>query len=93
MVLSLLSQNQTKTMFNLSNLLNHSDWNPNKNSNPCSWKGVTCDTTSSSVINIVLSGSSLSSQCLPALCKIETLHHLDVSNNHLNSIPDEFISA
>ncbi|WJX14214.1 hypothetical protein P8452_04509 [Trifolium repens] len=80
-------------MINISNLLNHSDWNPNKNSNPCSWKGVTCDNTSSSVIKIVLHGSSLSSQSLSVFCKIETLQHLDVSNNHLNSIPDGFISA
>ncbi|PNY10874.1 leucine-rich repeat receptor-like tyrosine-protein kinase at2g41820-like protein [Trifolium pratense] len=80
-------------MINLYNLLNHSDWNPSKNSNPCSWKGVTCDTTNSSVINIVLHGSALSSQSLPVLCKIETLQHLDVSNNHLNSIPDGFLSA
>ncbi|WJX20448.1 hypothetical protein P8452_10002 [Trifolium repens] len=80
-------------MFNLSTLVNHSDWNPNNNSNPCSWKGVTCDSTNSSVINIVLHGSSLSSQSLPVFCKIETLQHLDVSNNRLNSIPDGFISA
>jgi len=93
MVLSLLSQNQTNTMNTLSNLLNISDWNINKQSNPCKWKGVTCDNTNSSVINIVLSGSSLSSESLPVLCQIETLQHLDVSNNNLNSIPDGFISA
>ncbi|XP_058769976.1 LRR receptor-like serine/threonine-protein kinase GSO1 [Vicia villosa] len=93
MVLSLLSQNQTQTMNNLSNLVSNPDWNTNKHPNPCTWKGVTCDHSNSSVIKIVLSGSSLSSQSLPVFCKIETLQHLDVSNNHLNSIPDGFISA
>ncbi|CAK8573245.1 unnamed protein product [Lathyrus sativus] len=93
MVFSLLSQNQTQTMNTLSNLLNIPDWNTNKHPNPCTWKGVTCDLTNSSVIKIVLSGFSLSSQSLPVFCKIETLQHLDVSNNYLNSIPDGFISA
>ncbi|KAL5069589.1 hypothetical protein RYX36_020476 [Vicia faba] len=93
MVFSLLSQNQTQTMNTLSNLVNNPDWNTNKHPNPCTWKGVTCDLTNSTVIKIVLSGFSLSSQSLPVFCKIETLQHLDVSNNNLNSIPDGFISA
>lgn len=94
MVMSLLSRNQTKTMINLSNHLNVSDWNTNnKDSNPCTWNGVTCDISNSSVIKIVLSGSSLSSQSLPLLCKIETLQDIDVSNNHLSYIPNEFIDA
>jgi len=69
MVLSLLSQNQTKAMNNISTLLNILEWKTNKHSSPCTWKGVTCDLTNSSVIKI------------------------DVSNNHLSSIPDGFISA
>ncbi|CAL5209278.1 unnamed protein product [Lathyrus oleraceus] len=80
-------------MNTLSNLLNIPDWNTNKHPNPCTWKGVTCDLSNSSVIKIVLSGLSLSSQSLPVFCKIETLQHLDVSNNLLDSIPDGFISA
>lgn len=93
LVLSLLSQNQTNTMINLSNLLNIPGWNDSKDPNPCAWKGVSCDLTNSSVIKIILSGYSLgSSEFLPVVCKIETLQHFDVSNNHLSSIPDGFIS-
>src|ERR1044072_3163905 len=85
LVLSLLSQNQTNTMTTLSNLLNVPDWNATKNPNPCAWKGVSCDHSNSSVIKITLSGYSLSSSdFLPDVCKIETLQHLDVSNNHLS---------
>nr|KYP70032.1 LRR receptor-like serine/threonine-protein kinase RCH1 [Cajanus cajan] len=62
-------------------------------SNPCAWKGVTCDNTDSSVVGVSLSGFSLSSSdFLPVVCKIETLEHLDVSNNRLSSIPDGFIT-
>lgn len=93
LVLSMLSQNQTNTMTNLSNHLNAPDWNIRKDPNPCAWKGVTCDLSNSSVIKIVLSGFSLSSDSLPIFCQIETLQHLDVSNNHLSSIPDGFIDA
>ncbi|KAL2335036.1 hypothetical protein Fmac_016249 [Flemingia macrophylla] len=89
MVLSLLSQNQTETMTNLSrSFLFPVPWN---DPNPCAWKGVTCDNTDSSVVGISLSGFSLSSpDFLPVACKIETLEHLDVSNNRLSSIPDGF---
>ncbi|CAJ1947868.1 unnamed protein product, partial [Sphenostylis stenocarpa] len=58
-----------------------------------SFKGVSCDLTNFSVVGISLSGFSLSSSdLLPLVCKIETLEHLDVSNNHLYSIPDGFIT-
>ncbi|KAL2335035.1 hypothetical protein Fmac_016248 [Flemingia macrophylla] len=89
MVLSLLSQNQTETMTNLSKYFSFPvPWN---DPNPCAWKGVTCDNTNSSVVGISLSGFSLSSpDFLPVVCKIETLEHLDVSNNLLSSIPDGF---
>ncbi|XP_015967890.1 LRR receptor-like serine/threonine-protein kinase GSO1 [Arachis duranensis] len=94
MVMSQLSQNQTSTMANLSKLLGTSaPWNSGNHSNPCSWNGVTCDSTKSHVIMISLSGNSLSSSdFLPVLCQLETLQHLDVSNNSLASIPDEFIT-
>ncbi|KAJ1424898.1 Protein kinase domain [Sesbania bispinosa] len=93
LVLSLLSQYQTNTMINLSQLVNVPDWNSTRDPNPCSWKGVSCDRSNSSVIKIILSGHSLSSpEFVPVVCKIETLQHLDVSNNRLSSIPDEFIA-
>ncbi|KAK7315479.1 hypothetical protein VNO77_34029 [Canavalia gladiata] len=91
MVLSLLSQTQLDTMINLSKNFNGSV--PWSGPNPCSWKGVTCDLTNSSVRGISLSGFSLSSSnFLPDLCKIETLEHLNVSNNRLSSIPDGFFT-
>ncbi|CAJ1947866.1 unnamed protein product [Sphenostylis stenocarpa] len=91
MVLSLLSQNQTETMNNiLKNLTPTISWS---GSDPCAWKGVSCDPINSYVVGISLSAFSLSSSdFLPLVCKIETLEHLDVSNNHLNSIPDGFIT-
>jgi len=91
MVLSLLSQNQTQTMNSLSkNLAPTVPWS---GSEPCAWKGVSCDSANSSVVGISLSGFSLpSSDFLPLVCKIETLEHLDVSRNHLSSIPDGFIT-
>ncbi|RDX90259.1 Leucine-rich repeat receptor-like tyrosine-protein kinase PXC3, partial [Mucuna pruriens] len=91
LVLSLLSKSQTETLNNLSkNIASPLPWN---DSNPCAWKGVTCDNSNSSVLGISLSGLSLSSSdFLPIVCKIETLEHLDVSNNRLSSIPDGFIT-
>ncbi|KAK8470232.1 hypothetical protein PHAVU_004G084688 [Phaseolus vulgaris] len=91
MVLSLLPQNQTEAMNNLSkNLTPTIPWS---GSDPCAWKGVSCDPANSSVLGISLSGFSLpSSDFLPLVCKIETLEHLDVSKNRLSSIPDGFIT-
>ncbi|XP_047155732.1 LRR receptor-like serine/threonine-protein kinase GSO1 [Vigna umbellata] len=91
MVFSLLSQTQTETMNSLSkNLTGRIPWT---GSDPCAWKGVSCDLAYSSVVGISLSGFSLnSSDFLPLVCKIETLEILDVSNNHLSSIHDGFIT-
>ncbi|KAK7380606.1 hypothetical protein VNO78_33121 [Psophocarpus tetragonolobus] len=91
MVLSLLFQNQTQTMNNISMQLSPPvPWNA---SEPCAWKGVICDNTNSSVVGISLSGSKLLSfEFLPLVCKIQTLEYLDVSNNRMSSVPDAFIS-
>ncbi|XP_014515854.1 leucine-rich repeat receptor-like tyrosine-protein kinase PXC3 [Vigna radiata var. radiata] len=91
MVFSLLSQTQTQTMNSLSkNLTGRIPWT---GSDPCAWKGVSCDRANSSVVGISLSGFSLnSSDFLPLVCKIETLELLDVSNNYLSSIHDGFIT-
>ncbi|KAK7267205.1 hypothetical protein RIF29_19870 [Crotalaria pallida] len=93
-VLSMLSQNQTNTMIKVSQLLIGSvPWNNINESNPCLWRGVTCDSSNSSVIMITLSKYSLTSNnFLPVLCQLETLLYLDVSNNQLTSIPDRFIT-
>ncbi|KAJ6291537.1 hypothetical protein OIU76_023585 [Salix suchowensis] len=80
-------------MMSLSRLLNLSDslWYSTKD--PCSWKGVRCSSGNSSVTGLSLSAFDLSnSNFLPVVCKIETLQDLDLSNNGLRSISDEFIN-
>lgn len=83
-------------MIKLSKLLpneSSSRWEINKEPNPCLWKGVSCTPDSSSITHLCLSNFSLStSYPLPDLCQIETLQSLDLSNNHLTSIPDEFLA-
>ncbi|KAL8467204.1 hypothetical protein ACS0TY_036065 [Phlomoides rotata] len=65
--------------------------NVGKNSNPCSWKGVNCTSGNSSINHLSFSKFSIStSEFLPILCSITSLESLDVSTNHLTSIPDEF---
>ncbi|KAL8467242.1 hypothetical protein ACS0TY_036098 [Phlomoides rotata] len=67
--------------------------NVGKNSNPCSWKGVNCTSGNSSINHLSFSKFSIStSEFLPILCSITSLESLDVSNNHLTSILDEFYS-
>ncbi|KAF3438327.1 hypothetical protein FNV43_RR21089 [Rhamnella rubrinervis] len=81
-------------MVALSKSLNSSSvpWDIEKEPNPCSWKGVDCNSTNSSVVGVLLSGFSLSSpNFLPIVCKIDSLQMLNVSNNKLESIPEEFI--
>ncbi|CAK7323576.1 unnamed protein product [Dovyalis caffra] len=80
-------------MVNLSKLLNISGslW---ANKDPCSWKGVGCSSGNSAVTGLSLDKFDLSnSNFLPEICKIETLQSLDLSNNRLSSIPDEFING
>ncbi|PQP91866.1 leucine-rich repeat receptor protein kinase EMS1-like [Prunus yedoensis var. nudiflora] len=69
-------------------------WDINKEANPCLWKGVSCNPPSnSSVIQISLSGVSLSSSdFLPLVCQVESLQNLDVSGNRLRKIPSRFLS-
>ncbi|PON58454.1 Tyrosine-protein kinase [Parasponia andersonii] len=78
-------------MITLCGYLNSSvQWDIKKE--PCSWNGVKCNPTNSSVLEISLSGLSLSSSdFLPFVCKIESLQVLDVSNNRLSNIPHEFM--
>lgn len=89
-VKSELSTTQYATMVELSRLLRF--WDVNKEPNPCSWKWIGCNSDNSSVTHIFLSGSSLSSDnFLPVVCQIDTLLALDVSQNGLNRIPEQFI--
>ncbi|KAJ6379412.1 hypothetical protein OIU76_016112 [Salix suchowensis] len=81
-------------MINLSKLLNFSDSSWNATRDPCSWKGVTCSSGNSSVTSLFLSKLGLSnSNFLPDVCKIETLQSLDLSNNRLSLIPDDFVNG
>ncbi|XP_075089013.1 uncharacterized protein LOC107780278 isoform X2 [Nicotiana tabacum] len=67
----------------------------NKSSNPCSWKGISCNSNdNSSITNISFSLFSISSSdFLPVICQINTLESLDVSQNNLSSLPDGFITG
>lgn len=67
----------------------------NKSSNPCSWKGISCNSNdNSSITNISFSLFSMSSsEVLPVICQINTLESLDISQNHLSSIPSGFITG
>jgi Leucine-rich repeat (LRR) protein len=69
-------------------------WNVSRNTDPCSWDGVFCSPSNLSVTHLSLSSISLNtSDFLPVFCQIESLESLNISNNHLGSIPDEFFSA
>lgn len=71
-----------------------SPWNVAKDPNPCSWKGVTCTSNNSFITNLSLPFFSISSSdFLVLLCQIDTLEAVDLSNNHLSSIPDGFMTG
>ncbi|XP_062099321.1 LRR receptor-like serine/threonine-protein kinase GSO1 [Humulus lupulus] len=93
-IFSQLPPTQVVSMNTLYQYLNTSlSWDINKQPSPCSWKGVTCDSTNSSVLKISLSGFSLSSSdFLPAVCQISSLQVFDVSNNRLSKVPDKFMT-
>ncbi|CAL5385525.1 unnamed protein product [Camellia sinensis] len=102
LVFSQLSLNQTTTMNQLYGLLPNSTaqfappspWNVTKDPNPCSWKGVKCTSNNSSITNLSLPFFSISSpDFLVFLCQIDTLEAVDLSNNHLSSIPDGFMTG
>lgn len=81
-------------MIKLSKLLNSSvpSWDVNIEPNPCSWKGVIC--SNSLITRLSLSGLGISgSDFLPVVCQLGSLQSLDVSNNQLTSIPNEFMQS
>ncbi|WRX30151.1 Leucine-rich repeat - like 10 [Theobroma cacao] len=81
-------------MINISQQLgiSNSPWNSTKEPNPCRWEGVTCNIPlNNSIVSLSLSGFGLStSKFLPMFCQIGSLQSLNLSNNFLVSIPDEF---
>ena len=102
LVSSQLPSNHTNTMTRLYQMIQNENitdspfpWkNVRNDSNPCSWKGVSCSPNNSSIVELSLSEFSISNpQILPVLCQINSLESLDVSRNHLSSIPIEFITG
>ncbi|KAF7803405.1 receptor-like protein kinase HSL1 [Senna tora] len=67
-----------------------SSWN-DRDAHPCSWTGVTCDSTNTSVTQLDLSSSNLYGP-FPAsiLCRLTNLTSLTLSNNSINdTLPSE----
>ncbi|KAG5544667.1 hypothetical protein RHGRI_017191 [Rhododendron griersonianum] len=97
-VLSEIPSNQRTTMIKIYNLLQNNTAQPplpwNINRDPCSWKGVTCNSDNSSITRFSIQFFSLSNpDFLPVLCQINSLESIDLSDNHLSSIPSEFMTA
>ncbi|KAG6419838.1 hypothetical protein SASPL_116350 [Salvia splendens] len=85
-IYEIIQNNSAPSSFLWSNVL--------KSSNPCSWKGVGCNSDNSSINTVFVKSSSIStSDFLPLLCNIATLESLDVSNNQISSIPDGFFTG
>ena len=81
-------------MNNLSKKLNISALHWDVNKEPCSWTGIKCNPSNTSVTEISLSRYSISSSLfLPLVCEIDSLQAFDVSNNLLSEIPDGFMTG
>ncbi|KAF7130019.1 hypothetical protein RHSIM_Rhsim10G0034100 [Rhododendron simsii] len=98
LVVSEIPSNQRNTMINLYNLLQNNTGQPplpwNINRDPCSWKGVACNSDNSSITGFSIQFFSLSNpDFLPVLCQINSLESVDLSDNHLSSIPSGFMTA
>lgn len=100
LVLSQLPPNQINVMRSVYGLLQNDTstsfvWSgTDRTSTPCSWKGISCNSDNSSITKVSFPLFSISSsEFLPVVCQIDTLESLDVSQNHLISIPNEFINS
>lgn len=72
---------------NVANML--LDWSPD-DADHCSWRGVTCDNLTSSVVNLNLSSLSLGGEISPAVGLLKSLQSIDLKGNRLTGqIPDE----
>ncbi|GLU10219.1 hypothetical protein SLE2022_270390 [Rubroshorea leprosula] len=60
-------------------------WSTTSSSGFCNWKGITCDSSSSSVITIDLSAKSLSG-AVPSFSSLASLQNLFLSNNNFSSV-------
>ncbi|KAF7115180.1 hypothetical protein RHSIM_RhsimUnG0063000 [Rhododendron simsii] len=98
LVVSEIPSDQRNTMINLYNLLQNNTSQPplpwNINRDPCSWKGVTCNSDNSSITRFSIQSFSLSNlDFLPVLCQINSLESIDLSDNHLSYIPSGFMTG
>ncbi|XP_059280307.1 leucine-rich repeat receptor-like tyrosine-protein kinase PXC3 [Lycium ferocissimum] len=100
LVFSQLPTNQINTMRRVYDMLQNNTrssfaWNgTDKTSTPCSWRGISCNSNNSSITKVSFPSFSISSsEFLPVICQINTLESLDVSQNYLSSIPNEFITS
>ncbi|KAG8378396.1 hypothetical protein BUALT_Bualt08G0133100 [Buddleja alternifolia] len=97
LVFSQLPSDQVSTMSRVYSILQNnigSSFVWNNDSNPCSWRGVSCSPDNSSIASLSFQSFSISSsEFLTILCQIDTLESLDMSNNHLSLIPNEFYSG
>lgn len=95
MVSSQLPPDQVSTITRVYQVLGRTAGNGSgSSSSPCSWKGVICSSDNSSITSLSFNSFSIStSQFLPLLCSLTSLESLDVSQNDLSSVPDDFFAA
>ncbi|XP_022136881.1 LRR receptor-like serine/threonine-protein kinase HSL2 [Momordica charantia] len=60
------------------------NWVQNEARNPCNWTGITCDSNSSSVVSIDLSGFGIAGKFPYDFCRIPTLKNLSLANDYIN---------
>ncbi|ETR67664.1 MAG: hypothetical protein OMM_05023 [Candidatus Magnetoglobus multicellularis str. Araruama] len=54
----------------------------------CSWYGITCDNTKTTIISIDLRYNYLQGNVLNSFSRLENLLEIDLSSNHLNNLPE-----
>jgi len=78
-------------MVNISSVVGNSWFNTT--SNPCTWSGVNCTRSGSSLVvtNITLSNYGISdSSIFASICRIQTLQSLDLSRNSFTDLSTQF---
>ncbi|XP_010277441.1 PREDICTED: LRR receptor-like serine/threonine-protein kinase ERL1 isoform X2 [Nelumbo nucifera] len=73
---------------NVANVL--LDWDDARNEDYCSWRGVSCDNVTFSVVSLNLSNLNLGGEISPAIGDLRNLQATDLKGNRLiGQIPDE----
>ncbi|KAL9264587.1 LRR receptor-like serine/threonine-protein kinase ERL1-like protein, partial [Drosera capensis] len=66
------------------------DWDAAQNSDYCSWRGVSCDNGTQSVVSLNLTSMNLGGEISPAIGDLSSLQSIDLQGNRLSGqIPDE----